>query len=262
LLAAMVLAGCSAIARRAPAATAQPCDEAFSRNRCDLIVDVVAEQVDVPREAIVAIWILPEPTPVVADDGTTLLQVQSGGPRLMVEARLRDGTARSAAMCGGISAAFVPVCMDEPRLQPMSLTISGYRDVPCSDDEGQHCATPHPAIDPHARDVADPILIDHIDVPIDHEGDYAVRLADGSLPNGILTEASFAFVDDWPDDVTIPDGRVLLDVRSLEPDGRPFDNYYLHGWRVGVERVEAVLVFTVARFEPGAVLSIADVVVR
>jgi hypothetical protein len=62
--------------------------------------------------------------------------------------------------------------------------------------------------------------------------------------------------------VSIEGAYVLLDVRSMEPDGRPFDNYYLHGWREGLERVEAVLVFEVRRFEPGAVLSIEDIVVR
>jgi hypothetical protein len=82
------------------------------------------------------------------------------------------------------------------------------------------------------------------------------------LPNGILTEASFRFIDDWPAGVSIAGGSVLLKVRSLEPGGRPFDNYYQHGWREGTERVLAELVFEVSRYEPGAVLSIADVVVR
>jgi len=39
-------------------------------------------------------------------------------------------------------------------------------------------------------------------------------------------------------------------------------NIYEHGWREGIEGVEAVLVFDVFRFEPGATLSIRDVVVR
>lgn len=259
---AVSVVACGAIARLAPAPTPQPCDQVFSDVRCDLIVDVVAEGAGVDREEIVAIMIVPEPTPEVQLDGSVILETRSGGPRLIVDAQLRDGTVHREAMCGGVSAGFVPVCMDEPTLQPMSVTISGYRDVPCFDEAGQDCATPHPSIDPDAADAAEPILIDHVDVPIDHDGDYEVRVAEGSLANGILTEASFGFVVPWPDDLTIPDGRVLLDVRSLEPDGRPFDNYYMHGWRDGVERVEAVLVFTVSRFEPGATLKIRDVVVR
>ena len=62
--------------------------------------------------------------------------------------------------------------------------------------------------------------------------------------------------------ITFADGGPYLEIRSLEPDGRPFDNYYTHGWREGVERIEAVLVFEVRRFEPRAVLTIRDVVVR
>jgi hypothetical protein len=231
-----------------------PCSVKFSEERCEAMAERAANDLDVPFDIVEALTILPDPEP----DAMRL-----GGPPVYLRVQLADGTARETVIhCPGISAAFDPSCMDDPKLRPASATISGYRDVPCADDEGQYCATPHPAIDPDAADAADPIMIDRIDVPIDHEGDYDVHLAQGSLPNGILTEASFAFVVGWPDDVTLPDGRVLLDVRSLEPDGRPFDNYYLHGWREGVERVEAVLVFTVARFEPGAVLSIADVVVR
>jgi hypothetical protein len=37
---------------------------------------------------------------------------------------------------------------------------------------------------------------------------------------------------------------------------------YEHGWRSDPERIEAVLVFAVARFDPGAVLRIRDVIVE
>ena len=85
----------------------------------------------------------------------------------------------------------------------------------------------------------------------------------GSVPNGILTEAAFVLADAWPEGLVILDGGVRLEVRSLEPDGRPFDNYYMHGWREGVERVEAVLVFQVDHVERrGAALRIRDLVVR
>lgn len=51
-------------------------------------------------------------------------------------------------------------------------------------------------------------------------------------------------------------------MRSLEEDGLPFRNIYDHGWRDGVERVEVVVRFEVLRFEPGAVLSLRDLLVR
>lgn len=259
---ATILTGCGAVARLAPGPTPQACAGVYDAARCALILDVVAQEAGVPRDEVIAILIVPEPTPEVQLDGTVILQTRSGGPPLVVDAQLADGTVTRTSRCGGISAAHVPVCMEQPRLQASSVTLGGYRDVPCFDEDGQVCATPQPPIDPTAAAAAEPIAIDRVDIPIDHDGAYEIRLGAGSLPNGILTEASFAFVDDWPDGVVILSGGALLDVRSLEPDGKPFDNYYLHGWREGAERVEAVLVFEVARFEPGAVLSIEDVVVR
>ena len=75
-------------------------------------------------------------------------------------------------------------------------------------------------------------------------------LGEARLPNGLLTVADFAFVDRWPADVTILEGRAWLEIRSLEPGGRPFGNIYDHGRSEGAERVEASLVFHVDRFDP------------
>jgi hypothetical protein len=99
-------------------------------------------------------------------------------------------------------------------------------------------------------------------IPIDHVGAYEVSLGKASLANGVASLASFAFVDDWPLDVSLKGGVAQIGLRSLEPDGKPFQNYYDHGWRPGVERVEAVLVFEVLWSAPGAVLAIRDVLVR
>ena len=91
---------------------------------------------------------------------------------------------------------------------------------------------------------------------------YEVPLGKALLPNGIATVASFEFADDWPLDVSLMEGVAQIDLRSLESDGKPFQNYFDHGWRPGVERVEAVLAFEVLWFKKGAVLNIRDVVVR
>jgi len=89
-----------------------------------------------------------------------------------------------------------------------------------------------------------------------------VVVGEGSLANGVWTAGTFRFVDTWPADLALRDAIVLLELRSLEGDGKPFDNYYLHGWRAGVERVRAVLRFDVLWFKPGATLEIRNVVVR
>lgn len=251
LVLALVLLGCGPMVRLQLGSA--PCADVFPAARCDLIVDTVAATLAVDRDQVRRIEIVPETTAESGPDGT-VLTAHSGGPLLIVAATLEDGTTETITMCGGVAAE--PVCVDEPRLRPTSMTADGYRDVPCCD------ATAGPTADPAAIAASRPLRIDRVDIPIDRTGTYEVPIGRGSLPNGILTDASFTPADAWPADVVILSGWVFLDVRSLEPDGEPFDNYYLHDWRPGVERFEAVLVFEVARFTPGAVLAIEDVVVR
>lgn len=253
LLLALPVVGCGAMSRIQPPSTPAACGDVFSAERCELIVDTVAVRMEVDRGQVLDIVIVPEPTPQIVDDGT-ILTTRSGGPLLIVAATLEDGTTETLTMCGGVASE--PVCVDDPRLRAMSITADGYRDVPCCD------ATAPPTAEPGAVAASRPLHIERIDIPIDRTGTYEVPIGRGSLPNGILTDASFATAEAWPADVRIPSGWIFLDVRSLEPDGEPFDNHYLHDWRPGVERFEAVLVFEVSWFEPGAVLAIEDVVVR
>ena len=99
-------------------------------------------------------------------------------------------------------------------------------------------------------------------IPIDHVGDYEVSLGKASIPNGVVSAVSFGFADAWPTDISLEDGVAQIELRSLEPDGKPFQNYYDHGWRRGAERVEAFLAFRVLWFKKGAALDIRNVVVR
>ena len=62
--------------------------------------------------------------------------------------------------------------------------------------------------------------------------------------------------------MSLGQGVAHINLRSLEPDGKPFQNYFDHGWRPGIERAEAVLAFDVLWFKTGAVLDIRDIVVR
>ena len=256
----LVTAGCSVLAPLAAAPTPQACGAVFAPQRCELIIDAAAERAGVDRGAVIRIDIVPEPTPQVMPDGTVILQTRGGAAPLVVRVTLADGTTSEMVACGGVS--MEPMCTDEPHLRASSVTMGGYRDIPCAGEPPAGCATPHPPPTGDALAAAEPIRIDRVDIPIDRAGQHEVSVGEGSLPNGILTEASFAFLDDWPPGVRIGDGVVHLDVRSLEPDGVPFDSYYSHGWREGVERVEAVLVFDVDHAEPGATLSVSDVVVR
>ena len=89
-----------------------------------------------------------------------------------------------------------------------------------------------------------------------------MSLGTGTLANGILTDATYRLADPWAVDVTFGAAWPHVEIRSLEPDGKPFHNVYEHGRRDGLERVEAVLVFDVKRFDPGATVEVRDVVVR
>ena len=60
------------------------------------------------------------------------------------------------------------------------------------------------------------------------------RSARRSLPNGVVSAASFGF-DDTVAHRTSAWSTVVAQTRTplLEPDGKPFQNYYDHGWRPG-----------------------------
>ncbi len=258
---AIAIGGCDRLAALRPAPTPAVCGLVFGETRCEVVTVATAVGLGVDPEDIALLEIMPDPTPEVGDDGGVILG--SGGPSLEVRVQLHDGTIRLHTLhCGGIASGYYPPCMDEPHLRAVSMTRDGYRDIPCVGETPAGCATPQPAIQADAAADAEPITIGTLDVRVDRKGQHEIPIGRGSLPNGILTEAAFELVDPWPDGLIILDGSVFLDVRSLEPNGTPFDNYYLHGWRDGVERIEAVLVFTADNVEPGAVLRIREVVVR
>lgn len=254
-----LIAGCSTLAG-APAdvpPVPEPCDQVHSAQLCLAMTDEAASRSGRTREDVSAIDIVPFPT---TQDG--VLITRSGGG-FTVRLHFADGTSIETPMCGGIG--YGAACMDVPRLEArMSVGDGGgYHDVPCADDASPNsCGKPLPSLEPAAVAAARPLSVARLAIPIDHVGAYEVRLGEALLPNGLVSVGSFAFGEDWPLDVSLKDGIASIRLRSLEPDGKPFDNYYVHGWRPGVERVEALLVFEILWSEPGAVLAIRDVVVR
>ena len=236
----------------APPPAPQACDQVFNAVRCLAIRDSAAFRLHTTREDIVGVEILPEPTPEIVD-GKTILHTTSGGSPVELVVALADGTTRRVTIhCAGIPDD--PGCFDDPHLQATSVTMGGYRDFPEN-------ATPVPTAAPNAIADATELRIERLDIPITHTGLNEIRLGEVLLPNGLLTAADFELVDDWPPNVTILERGVGLEIRSLA-DGKTIYNIYEHGWREGTERVEAVLVFTVFRYDPGATLGIRNVVVR
>ena len=257
VVAVLALAACTGTG--APAAD-QRCEDVFSAERCSIMTEQAAVDLGLQSDDIASIAIIPEPTPEVRD-GVTILMTRSGGPPIDLRVTLADGSIHVVSMdCVGIASN--PACVDDPHLTVASIIHGGYHDTPCTGEPPDGCATPVPTVEPKAAAAATALAIDRLDIPIDHVGDYEVKLGEAQLPNGLLSQADVALVDDWPPGVTILSGDIGVRIRSLEPDGLPFVNIFEHGWRPGTERVEAVLVFHVDRFEPGAVLSVKDVVVR
>jgi hypothetical protein len=253
LVAALVLAGCDAVAGIFPGpARAEPCGQHFNAVRCLAMTDTAAQQLHTTREDVVAVEIAPDPTPEVRD-GVTILQTRGGAAPIVLLVTLRDGSTHQVSMCGGIPSG--PACADDPHVELHAMSLEGgYHDVP----EG---SSPVPSAAPDAVAMATELRVDRLDIPIDRIGPHEIVVGEAWLPNGLLTTADFALVDDWPQGVTILEGGVSLEVRS-QLDGKMIWNIYEHGWREGIEGVEAVLVFDVFRFETGATLSIQDVVVN
>jgi hypothetical protein len=250
-------AGCSLLALE-PSKSPQPCADVYSAQTCLAITDEAASRSRRTRDDVTAIDIVQFPR---RDEQGNVI-VRSGGG-FYARLTFTDGTTRDESMCVGVGGG--PACMDTPKLEARSVLAGsgGYHDVPCADPPPpEGCGNPLPTLEPAAVKAAAPLRIDRVSIPIDHVGRYEVPLGKASVPNGVLSNVSFEFTDPWPLDVSLSQGVAWIEVRSLEPDGKPFQNYFDHGWRPGVERTEAVLAFEVLWFKKGAVLGIRDVLVQ
>ncbi len=255
LLIAWLVAGCSI---SAGPVVMKSCSQVYSKERCLAMTDEAASRSGRTRNDVTDVEIVPDPTP---EDG--ILVTLGGAAPINVRLSFTDGTTTDTPLCFGIPSG--PACMDEPQLEARSMLGEGggYHDVPCPDGAApQTCGTPLPTLQPAAVAGARPLSVARLEIPIDHLGTYEVPLGEVSFPNGIATAASLEFAETWPLDVSLRDGVAYIGLRSLEPDGKPFQNYFDHGWRSGVERAQAVLTFEVLWFKEGAVLDLRDIAVH
>jgi hypothetical protein len=258
---ALAVAGCGLLPilpdpDRLPGVVVYPdgCDEyGFSQRRCDAIVLWARDQLPAGHAAIRAIELAPNPEPEAVRLG--------GSFTALVRFRLEDGTTQEFPLYCGLGGHWSILCTEKPEIRISSPTMGGYRDIPCAGEAPDGCATPLPTLEPAAADASRPLTIAARDITIDREGKFEISLGQAVLPNGILSEASFSLRDAFTQSLSVGDG-VWLDIRPIEPGAPPFDNYYQRGWHEGTETVDAVLVFEVVSFEPGATLELRDIVVR
>jgi len=230
----------------------------LSPRRCKAIVERMSQKVGIAGREVTRIELLPDKSCGPPDPN-----ILCGGPFVVrVRFRFRDGgSAEDSVFCGGIGGQYTILCTETPEIR-ISSRADGYRDIPCAGEPPDGCATPLPTLQPSAAKASRPIAIEARDVAIDHVGHYEIPLGQAVLPNGILTEARFSLRDPLTQALSVGDAGVLLDVRSVDPGAPPFENYYMRGWHEGTETVEAVVIFDVLSFEPGALLELRDILVR
>jgi hypothetical protein len=224
------------------------CGSKFSADRCQAMALHAAIELGVAFDGIEAIDVVPDPSPPAMDRAH----------RVFLSITLADGSQHDVVIsCPGVAGAYDPPCMSDPAL-PIGFPRGsegggGYTDIPEN-------ATPFPALDPAAVAAARPLEIATLTIPITERGPRTVVLGKALLANGYLAQGSFAMADPWPSNVLFASGP-RMEVRPAAGGG-PLWNLYEHGWHEGVEEVEATITFDAAWFEPGAELSLVDVVVR
>jgi hypothetical protein len=231
----------------------------LSPRRCAYIVDWALAQAGVSAEGA-TVQLLGDPECAGKPAGCMVSRTMTFVVRVRVAPA--GGEPSDHPVFCGIGGDASMLCTDTPVIRVTS-PMSGYHDVPCGPvpggEPGSHCATPMPTIAPSAEAGAVSLRVPSLTIPIDHAGAYEVDLGEAVLPNGILTEASATLADDRRTDVIVQDG---IHLEVVGKDGKPLVNAYDHGWRAGTEIVQVRLVFSVESFEPGATLTITDVVVQ
>ena len=189
---ALAVVACSSTSGAPSAPSA--CEAVFSPVRCSIMTDYAAARLNTPPGEILAISVLPPPTPEVRD-GQTILHVTSGGPNVLTLVTLHDGSVHEVSMnCVGIPEL---QCKDDPQLRATSVTMAGYFDTP----EG---ATPVPTPGLEAIVAARPLRVPRLDIPIDNDGHSKCLSARPRCPTACLSAADFQFVSRaWPSDVAI-----------------------------------------------------------
>jgi hypothetical protein len=226
----------------------------FAARRCAAIVERAREDEAIDKSRIDGVDILPPPR-----EGS----VELGGQMVArVRFRLSDGTSVTHdAWCVGVGSPDNRACTDDPQ-----LILSGGvdHDVPCAGEapggNPNGCATLPPTPPPAAIAAALPLRVPALDIPLDHIGQYDIKVGGAGLPNGYLTRRDFSITDTSPTDFWVQ-GGIWLDVRPTVAGRPPVGSVYREPFD-GTEPVDVFLVFEVTETSPGAVLRVRNLVVE
>ncbi len=225
----------------------------FSDRRCEAVVDQAMRDAGLDWASVAAVLIArPAPDAILGSVAVAA-----------VTFTLTDGTTSPGVVvrCGLGASQHSPVCTDHPTLL-LETPMGGYHDVPCGPgpggEPGSSCATPLPTINPKAESA--PLRIASRDFPL-AVGHQEILVGQATLPNGILSHATFSLADPTTQAFTVAEGIQMV-IRSTDPNRPPFDNAYQHGWHPGSEVVNVYLVLDVTSLTPGATLQVRNLVVR
>ncbi|HUQ43783.1 MAG TPA: hypothetical protein VM451_05135 [Candidatus Limnocylindria bacterium] len=265
VVAALLVGGCSVIEDGLiPRGAAVPYPAGCARYdlspvRCTAIVGALAQRSGIQPDQASEIWLLGDAA-CETDGGQQVLCTRTMSFAARVRFVLADGRTLEETQFCGPGGQYSILCSDDPEIA-LSLPTDGYGDIPCMGEAPDTCATPLPPPDPEWLARARPLTIDELAIPIDHIGDYVVPLGEGSLANGLL-EASSMELPAKPAGTLLSERGIQLRIESLEADGRPFDNRYLHGRRQGLERFRAWLELEVLSLAPGATINLEAISIR
>jgi hypothetical protein len=219
----------------------------YPARMCDAIVDDALDSAGLAKDQVEAVEFLP----------FERVQTLGGGQVALVRFHLVDGTTVDQDVrCVGVNPTRL-ACNGNAHI----LTNSGVdSDVPCAGEAPNGCATLPPEPDAATVAAATPFAADSIDVQLDHEGSYEVRLGTATLADGYLFERSFTLGNATPDTFWI-DEPVRIDVRPDVAGRPPVGSRYREPFD-GPEPVTIYLVFDVSRLDSPSVLQVRDVVVR
>lgn len=273
---ALVVAGCQLLGNDSSVPRPYPSGCAvfdLSPRRCGLIVEEMARRDGIAVSDATSIDLLGDPG---CPDHPNQPCVRTTSFIVRVRFHLANAEVREESVFCSVGGQYSILCTEKPEIELILPLQNGYFDVPCDGEPARTetpaerlagqtipptCPTHFPDPDPAAAAAEQPLLIPSIDVPIDHVGEYSVTLGRGTLANGILEVTSMTASDPRPPSFFLR-GGIWLQLTSLAPGGRPFDNYFLHDRVDGTEPFTAQLTFEAMDFEPEAVLRIRDVVIR